>query len=75
MKLWKFIFQGSEIPQLKKIHEKNVQLIEKLSEFIYAALMYITLPGFMLPKAIISYFIYFTTDAGRDAFDLPLETW
>lgn len=30
---------------------------------------------FLLPKALFSYFIYFTTDLGNDAFELPLPMW
>ena len=35
----------------------------------------ISVPGFVLPKAIISFFLYFTTDSGNDSFLLPLPTW
>lgn len=29
----------------------------------------------ILPKTILSYFIYFTTDSGSDAFQIPLLMW
>lgn len=32
-------------------------------------------PFFMMPQAISSYFLYFTTEAGNDAFYLVLKTW
>lgn len=31
--------------------------------------------GFVLPKAILSYFSYFTTDAGPEAFELSIPMW
>lgn len=30
---------------------------------------------FVLPKAVYSYFMYFTTKLGADAFELPIPTW
>lgn len=33
------------------------------------------LSGLVLPKAFASFFNYFTTDLGRDAFVLPIPTW
>lgn len=57
------------------MYEKYNDLIEKLSKLFYLALMYIGGPVFILPKVILSYFHYYTTDSGRDAFELPLEMW
>lgn len=34
-----------------------------------------TFPGTMLPNCIISYFLYFATDSGSDAFRLPFPIW
>lgn len=30
---------------------------------------------FIIPKAIVSYFLYFTTDMGNDALELPIRMW
>lgn len=52
-----------------------IQLVEKLSRIINFVMMKLGVPLFIIPKAIISYFMFFTTDAGRDAFELPFEMW
>lgn len=69
-------FLGSNnSPASRAIHERTNQLIDKLCKIAYFAAMKLGVPGFVLPKAIISYFIYFTTDAGGAAFDLPFQAW
>lgn len=66
---------GAENPKSTKMYENNVHLVEKVSEIIYFIAINIGVPGFLLPKLIVSYFVYFTTDSGRDAFELPFDMW
>lgn len=68
-------YLGLDNPKSKQIYEKWNDLIEKLSKYIYLAMMYIVWPCVILPKAIGSYFIYLTMDSGSDAFELPFEIW
>lgn len=55
--------------------ETTNQIVEKCSEIGAFAMIYVVIPCFILPKAIYSFFIYFTTDLGNDAFDLPIAIW
>lgn len=56
-------------------YEKAIDLVEKLNEMIYFAAMTIGVPGAVLPRVIVSYFTYFTTDAQSAAFELPFPSW
>lgn len=51
------------------------RLVEKMSKAIHFAVIKLGVPAFILPKAIFSYFIYFTTDIGNEAFVLPFPMW
>lgn len=62
-------------PSLQPMYNKFNGIIEKSSEIIYFLAMNVAVPGFVLPKAIVSYYRYFTTDAGSAAFDLPFLAW
>lgn len=69
-------YEGSNNnPASRAIHEKTNRIIEKLSETIHFATIKLGVLGLILPKAVTSYFIYFTTNAGSAAFDLPFSTW
>lgn len=70
------VLAGSSIDAKScEMYEKTVRFVEKLSETMYVVMIKLLLPTLLLPKAILSYFIYFTTDAGSAAFQLPLPTW
>lgn len=56
------------------MYEKTNRLVEKVSNMIYIGMMKWGVPFFVLPKAIVSYVTYFTTDAGSEAFELPFLT-
>lgn len=62
-------------PSSRAMYEKGNRIIEKSSKIIYFAAIKLGVPGFLLPKAILSYFTYFSTDAGSEAFELPLPAW
>ena len=67
---------GSRNPVSKKIHVKWNQLADKLTQIIYFMMVIVGVPGFIMPKAIISYYTYFMTEnPGHDAFELPLPMW
>lgn len=38
-------------------------------------MQFVAVPGFVLPKALWCFFLYYTTDLGPDAFELPFPTW
>lgn len=59
----------------RTMYAKTNNLSEKLSKIIYFLMVKVSVPGFVLPKAILSFFIYCTTDAGSDAFELSIPTW
>lgn len=73
--LFIIIFSGSKNPSSKAIYVKVVNQVEKLRRFIHFAFLKVTLPCIVLPKNIFCFYIYFTTDAGNDAFELPLPIW
>lgn len=62
-------------PKSQALYEKTNRLVEKLSVIAYLVIIKLGLPGLMLANEIVSYFIYFTTDAGSDAFELPFSAW
>lgn len=49
--------------------------MEKLSELVDLVVVKFSVPCLILPKAIVSYYLYFTTGFRSDAFDLPLPMW
>ena len=57
------------------MYEKTDRLVEKISKIIEILIVYVSPPSFVLPNAVYSYFVYFTTDLGPDAFELPFPTW
>lgn len=74
-KMNSWFFLGSEKNALsRRIHKRTNHSIEKLCKIVSFATIELGVPGLMLPKATICYIIYYTTDAGSDAFDLPFQT-
>lgn len=63
----------------KEIQQRNFQLIynklnekiEQFSKIIYFIFVHCTLFGVLMPNFLITFFVYFTTDLGSDAFQLP----
>lgn len=58
-----------------KAYGKANQCVESLSEIAYYTMVRVSLPGFVLPKAMFSFYQYFFTDVGNDAFELSLPMW
>lgn len=69
------IVSGSETEASKAIYGKLNAKLVKWSEWFNFASMKVTLPALTLPNIIKSFFIYFTTDDGADAFQLPFYAW
>lgn len=65
----------SKRPEMKNLYEKYNDFFETFSKLIYFAFTYIGLPSAVFFKAIIAILKYYTTDAGRDAFELPFDIW
>lgn len=70
-----FLLGVNNNPSLQPMYDKFNRIIEKSCEIIYLAATYVVVPGFVLPKVIVSYHTYFTTDAGSAAFELPFVAW
>lgn len=69
------VFPGlNRHPSSKNIYEKANRRVEKWSKFIYFYIVQIS-PLILLPKFIISFFYYFTTDVGNDSFELMISMW
>lgn len=60
---------------MRAMYDEANRVAEKCSKIAISLLIVATPIGFIFPKAIFIYFVYYTTDAGRDAFDLPFFMW
>lgn len=72
---WKHMLSDVKNPRSKANCEKTNELIEISSKIVIFVCTYVIGPCVVSSKAIISFYIYFTTDAGSDAFDLPIPMW
>lgn len=62
-------------PASKAIYDETNRFVEKwcgIGVFVFVQLSSI---GIVAPKAVISYVVYFGTNAGSEAFELPLFFW
>lgn len=66
---------GIENPDSKAIYEEANKTVEKWSQAFYIAFVKVTCPLLMIPYFILCFFLYFTTDQGRDAFIRPFPYW
>lgn len=57
------------------LYKQADQIVEKWSKRITNFIPKIILITFIFPKAMQSYFVYFTTDLGAKAFELPIPVW
>lgn len=62
-------------PTSEAIFGKANQIVEKYSKIGIFVTNNVAIYCFIIPKSIVSLFIYFTTDLGKDAFDLALPMW
>lgn len=53
------------------MYEEANELINKGTEWFYVFLVYISVPGGMVPYIFLTLFLYYETDLGTDAYTLP----
>lgn len=66
---------GLENPTLKAMHERTNDIVEKCTKIGSFAIKNVIVLCLLLPKVIVNFFIYLTTDSGNDVFDLPVPIW
>lgn len=66
---------GLRFAASKAMYEKTNSNVEKWCKILITAAMTAVLQSVMFSKFILSYFLYFATDLGRDAFQMPFPTW
>lgn len=66
---------GLKYPSSQKMYQKNHDMTEKIGKIVGLLMMHISVPVFVMPKAILSYFNYYTTDLGSHAFELTIPIW
>lgn len=71
----RFYKPGLKYRASENIYQKLNPLSEKCCEFIEYSIMNILQWIFVLPKIIVSFAAYFTTELGSDAFELPFPCW
>lgn len=59
-------------PEYKELIDKNYRLIQRINKYIYILLMKLITPCAFVPWTCRVYLIYFITDLGNDAFELPI---
>lgn len=62
-------------PSSRLLYEKTNRRAEKWSEIIFILMAKVTPIAWLSPRVIISFFFYFTTDMGNEAFELPSPMW
>lgn len=59
----------------RTVFEKTNELVEKWTRIGMFMMKNVFIPCAITLEVTVSFFIYFTTDAGNDAFDLPFPMW
>lgn len=59
----------------KNLYMETNQRAEKLCQILHFALTKVSVPCVMMPKLIISYFLYYAMDERDEAFQLPTPKW
>lgn len=65
---------GLECSSLKAMYIKMNRRSEQFCKIVNVAFD-MTAPGVVLPKALYCFYVYFTTDMGRNSFELPAPFW
>lgn len=68
-------FKGSFNEKKRDLYEKACKFIEISQNYIYIGYVKIVFPLTTVPYLVTSYFKYYTTDLGSDAFSLPFIMW
>lgn len=61
-------FIESEDPISRCVHEKTIEKIEMLTRIVHFLFVKVLFPFTLIPFVAISYYLYYTTDKGPDAF-------
>lgn len=75
LKTNEFLFEGQANPTSKRIYDEANEIIEKCTKIMYFISVKVSWPGVVIPIAIYSFYNYFTTDLGFDAFRMPFAEW
>lgn len=49
--------------------------VEKWCKIVHFVFMRIVLYGVTVPKVIFCFYVYYTTDLGTEAFEMPFPFW
>lgn len=66
---------GFKYAESMAIYMETNRNVERMSKIGYYILVRVSVPCFVLPKAIYSFYQYFTTDFGNEGFELSLPMW
>lgn len=66
---------GVKYSESKAIYKEANRLTEKWIKLVYVLIVKVSIQCFVIPEIFITFFIYFTTDVGNDAFVLLLPLW
>lgn len=56
----------------KPIYAETIRSVEKMTEIVYFATVYLTIPAVMMPSCLITVYNYFILDLKEESFFLPL---
>lgn len=57
------------------MYEEINEFIEKWSKHVFVIFEKTIVTILIMPTALKCYFMYFTTDSGAEAFELPMPMW
>ena len=69
------MISGLRDPKSKKMYEEAHEAIEEWSKIVYFVTLVLSPISLVSPNAILSFYTYFTTDLGNDAFGLIVPMW
>lgn len=64
-----------EDPEALSTYLKLDERIEIWSNLFHFLVVQVTVPLVIMPKFLISFYLYFATDLGSEAFNLPFPVW
>lgn len=71
----KNVFLASKYSALRGIFNKTNQLVEKIGGIVFFIMIKLTPACVYVPWSIYTFVIYFATDVGNAAFELPYPIW
>lgn len=69
------IVSGCRSPDSKAIYVPMIENSGKWTKFFHFVLMRISVPVNVMLNCLISYYVYFATDSGNEAFRLAFPIW